>query len=62
MTGRPPNPIKNYISIIYKFKKQTVIRFVDNTINELKAKRFTYWFNKNKDYLVTKQNKWLLNL
>lgn len=41
MTGRPPNPIKNYISIIYKLKKRTVIRFVDAIINELKVKCFT---------------------
>ncbi len=62
MTGRPSNPIKNYISIIYKFKKQTVILFVDNTINELKVKCFTYWFYKDKYYLVLKQNKWYWNI
>ncbi len=62
MTGRPPNPIKNYISIIYKFQKQTVIRFVDNTINELKVKCFTHWFYKDKYYSVPKQNKSLWNL
>ena len=50
MTGRPPNPLKTYISIIYKLKKQTVIRFVDRIINELKINYFTYWFYKDKYY------------
>ncbi len=43
-----------YISIIYKLKKQSVSRFVDRTINDLKINYFTYWFYKDKYYLVLK--------
>ncbi len=42
VAGLCPYPTMNYISISYRFKKQTVSRFVDNVINELKVKCFTF--------------------
>ncbi|VXA96504.1 hypothetical protein MARI151_10150 [Maribacter litoralis] len=37
MTGFEPYPINVLISISYIFKKQTVDRFVDGVLNELKV-------------------------
>ena len=42
VAGLYPFPIILYISISYRFRNQTVSRFVDDIINELKVKCFTF--------------------
>ncbi len=42
VAGSLPTSSKCYISILYKFQKLAVSRFVDVTINELKINYFTF--------------------
>ncbi len=42
VAGLYPFPIILYISISYRFRNFTVSRFVDDIINELKVKCFTF--------------------